>query len=490
MKKNKFQFLMRSLLFMGMISLITMASCKKDKDDPDPETKKPIASFQFAVSETNFFVVSFTNFSQNATSYTWNFGDGQNSTEENPTHTYAESGNFAVVLTAKNAAGESADFTQTIEIKDPNEALALLAGTTSKTWKLHRSESSIGVGPDAESARIWWSLGNTGDRPCLYYQEFTFNRDGSYVFDDKGSFWGEGGVFAEQFVGQCLEAVPANMVGAEGADLSAWLSGTHAFEYAPATNTVTLNGLGAWIGLVKLATTGEVNVPQNSVSYKMTIQQLEGYDLMHIEFFYDGVYWDATYANYSNPALEPEVVQDAPPWGEDLPNITPTVLYNNFESADSFELIGAIGGTSVITVGEDDPAAGETKVGKFVRVAGEQWQEAQLRTTPDLYDIQFDNFTKAKIDIYVPAETNFADGGLVRQFVFGFADLSQTQEWWNSPIQFLVAGDDFVVGAWTTYEFDLTDVKARTDLDMIYLGIGGGGHGTEGIFYVRNLIFD
>jgi hypothetical protein len=166
------------------------------------------------------------------------------------------------------------------------------------------------------------------------------------------------------------------------------------------------------------------------------------------------------------------------------------VLHHTFESADSFELIGAIGGTSVITVGEDDPAAGDTKVGKFVRVAGEQWQEAQLRSTPDLYDIQFDNFTKAKIDIYVPANTNFADGGLVRQFVFGFADLSQTQEWWNSPVQFLVEGEDFVVGTWTTYEFDLTDVKARNDLDMIYLGIGGGGHVAEGIFYVRNLMFD
>ena len=97
-----------------------------------------------------------------------------------------------------------------------------------------------------------------------------------------------------------------------------------------------------------------------------------------------------------------------------------------------------------------------------------------------------------KIDIYVPASTVFADGGLVRQFVFGFADQSQTQEWWNSPEQYLVENTDFVVDAWTTYTFDLstTNVLTRTDLDMIYLGIGGGGHGAEGTFYVRNLIFE
>jgi PKD repeat protein len=486
MKKTKFELLAQTTLLLLAMSILTMSSCKKDDDDPEPEN--PIASFQFAISETNFLEVTFTNFSQNATSYSWNFGDGNTSTVESPTHTYAAVGNYNVVLTATNSVGATHNFTQAIEIKDPNEALALLAGQTSKTWKLYREETALGVGPDADNARIWWSLSNNGDRPCLFYQEFTFKRDGSYVFDDKGLFWGEGGVFPESLVGLCFEAIPSNMVNVDGVDVSSWLGGTHAFEYVPTTNTVTLTGTGAWIGLVKLATTGEVIVPQTSVEFKATIEQFTGYDLMHVEFFYDGVYWDATYANYSNPALEPAVVAEAPPWGEDLPDNTPTELYHTFVSADSYALIGAISGTSVITVDETDPAGGLDKVGKFVRVAGQQWQEAQLRSTPDLYDIQFDNFNKVKLDIYVPAGTDFSV--LVRQFVLGFADMSQTQEWWNSPVQFLVAGDDFIVGEWTTYEFDLTDVKTRTDLDMIYIGIGGGGHEAEGIFYIRNLVFE
>lgn len=484
MKKTKFYFLMQVSLLLAAFSILTMSSCGKD----DPEPEKPIASFQFAISETNFLEVTFTNFSQNATSYSWNFGDGNTSTEASPVHTYATVGNYTVELTASNAGGESAKFSETIEVKDPNEALTLLAGLTSKTWKLYRVGTSMGVGPDVENSRIWWALENSGDRPCLYYHEFTFTRDGEYIFDDKGSFWGEGGIWPEGLEGTCFEAIPANMVSKEGDDLSPWLSGTHAYEYNPATSMVTLTGLGAWIGLIKTGTTGEVSVPQNSVEFKVTIEEHDGFDLMIVLFQYDWGVWEFSYASYSNPALEPEVVTVAPPWGEDLPDVTPTELYHKFESESSYVHIGAIGGTSVITVGEDDPAGGATKVGKFVRVGGQQWQEAQFRTTPDLNDIQFDNFSKVKVDILVPQGTDFSV--LVRQFVLGFADMSQTQEWWNSPVQFVVAGDDFVVGEWTTYEFDLTDVKARQDLDMIYIGIGGGGHEAEGVFYVRNLVFE
>jgi hypothetical protein len=372
-------------------------------------------------------------------------------------------------------------------VKDPDEALALLAGASSKTWKLYRVGSSLGVGPDVDNPRQWFALENDGSRPCVYFHEFTFTRGGDYIFDDKGSFWGEGGIWPEGLEGTCFEAVPSNMVNRDGVNLSSWLSGTHKFEYNPSTNMVTLTGEGAWIGLVKTGTNAEVSVPQQSVSFRATIEQQNGFDLMTVLFQYDWGVWEFSYASYSDPSLEPEVITESVPFGEDLPDITPTEIYHTFESESSFALIGAVGGTSVVTVGVDDPAGGSAKVGRFERVA-ELFQEAQFRSTPNLYDIQFDNFSKAKIDIYVPAGTDFSV--LVRQFVFGFADLSQTQEWWTSPVQFLVEGTDFVVGEWTTYEFDLSAVKERKDLDMIYLGIGGGNHTAEGVFYVRNLIFE
>ena len=56
--------------------------------------------------------VNFTNLSQNATVYLWDFGDGSTSTEMNPIHEYAGSGVFTVSLQASNP-GSSATFTRT-----------------------------------------------------------------------------------------------------------------------------------------------------------------------------------------------------------------------------------------------------------------------------------------------------------------------------------------------------------------------------------------
>lgn len=50
--------------------------------------------------------VHFTNSSSNYNSLTWNFGDGNSSSEENPTHLYESSGNFDVSLTVSGDGGE------------------------------------------------------------------------------------------------------------------------------------------------------------------------------------------------------------------------------------------------------------------------------------------------------------------------------------------------------------------------------------------------
>ena len=62
----------------------------------------PVAGF---ISSTNDATVDFTNTSTNATTYSWDFGDGNDSTEENPSHTYDDDGIYTVILTATNACG-------------------------------------------------------------------------------------------------------------------------------------------------------------------------------------------------------------------------------------------------------------------------------------------------------------------------------------------------------------------------------------------------
>src|SRR5690606_37172669 len=62
---------------------------------------EPTAGF---VSAINLADVQFTNQSSaNATTYSWDFGDGTTSTDASPMHTYTVDGIYTVTLTAHNA---------------------------------------------------------------------------------------------------------------------------------------------------------------------------------------------------------------------------------------------------------------------------------------------------------------------------------------------------------------------------------------------------
>jgi PKD repeat protein len=60
----------------------------------------PIAGFNYQKSD---LTVTFTNTSQNANSYLWDFGDGNTSTETNPFHTYLTGGSYVVNLTSASS---------------------------------------------------------------------------------------------------------------------------------------------------------------------------------------------------------------------------------------------------------------------------------------------------------------------------------------------------------------------------------------------------
>ncbi|MCH8329968.1 MAG: PKD domain-containing protein [Bacteroidetes bacterium] len=68
--------------------------------------KEPTACFD--ASSTNILSgesISFTNCSNDAESYKWNFGDGNTSTSESPSNTYSTSGTYTVTLTALSKNG-------------------------------------------------------------------------------------------------------------------------------------------------------------------------------------------------------------------------------------------------------------------------------------------------------------------------------------------------------------------------------------------------
>lgn len=78
-----------------------------------------IADFSYEINSCKGSV-SFTNQSTNATTYFWDFGDGNTSTLENPTHEYAQGGTFTIKLVAsKNSCPDTlAQTVQVISLKN------------------------------------------------------------------------------------------------------------------------------------------------------------------------------------------------------------------------------------------------------------------------------------------------------------------------------------------------------------------------------------
>lgn len=71
----------------------------------------PVAGFNYGGTLFTPAAITFTNTSQNADSYLWNFGDGTTSTQANPSKTYNQHGSYTVTLTATNTTSGLSDQT-------------------------------------------------------------------------------------------------------------------------------------------------------------------------------------------------------------------------------------------------------------------------------------------------------------------------------------------------------------------------------------------
>jgi PKD repeat protein len=87
---------MKKMMFLSAVAAIMLSSC-----DIQPDAYFYTDKVTAEVGENIFF----TNASNNATDFEWDFGDGTWSDAFNPVHSYSGSGTFTVILTAYSTSG-------------------------------------------------------------------------------------------------------------------------------------------------------------------------------------------------------------------------------------------------------------------------------------------------------------------------------------------------------------------------------------------------
>jgi PKD repeat protein len=165
--------------FMAIAVLaLTMFSCAEDP--PDPPTVTIFASVEG-------YVVAFTSTVTNTDSYSWEFGDGTVSAEQNPVHTYDVSGTYTATLTVTGEGGTANASTEvTIEASELEMLTGGSAMANGKTWMISQV-AGVGDGiyknpPDWEVEMVIPSgmLVFIG-LPSEYNDEFTFKYDMTYT---------------------------------------------------------------------------------------------------------------------------------------------------------------------------------------------------------------------------------------------------------------------------------------------------------------------
>ena len=113
-------------------------------------------------------------------SWLWDFGDGNTSTQQNPTHTYTGSGNHTILLVVTNSNGCSKSFTKSNYISINNGVNAIFTNTVptscSAPQTINFQNQSIGTGTIAYQ----WLFGDGGTSNLLNPQH-TYLAAGNYT---------------------------------------------------------------------------------------------------------------------------------------------------------------------------------------------------------------------------------------------------------------------------------------------------------------------
>ncbi len=206
-------------LLLYIIGTSLFQSCTKEPDRP----VFPLSAEIF--HSVNDDQVAFTALTHSATSWSWDFGDGQSSSEQNPVHVYDEGGYYIATLTATDENGKSV--TADVNLAIALTPYALLTGDhtkpgyNGKTWKLTADHSSGGDYLANADASLSVVDGTPKPLPTgifdlefgmgdIYKDTYTFYFDGSYKHDVKDDGAAFGGIVYQFVLNGGADIINAN----------------------------------------------------------------------------------------------------------------------------------------------------------------------------------------------------------------------------------------------------------------------------------------
>lgn len=146
---------------IGILS-IALFGCDDIPDYVFVDNNLPSSSF---TSNVDGLQASFTNNAAHATTYLWDFGDGETSSDVAPVHTYSKKGEYTVSLTATDNNGETDTFSDVVPVGLPYASF---------TWTALKTKATF-TNTSANSSTYLWDFGDgqtsTEENPVHVYPD-------------------------------------------------------------------------------------------------------------------------------------------------------------------------------------------------------------------------------------------------------------------------------------------------------------------------------